>query len=60
MKKRYIIPTTERIHIEVTHIVADSIQKANDEITNTSAYDFLGREDNAPNSDNNNLWESGW
>lgn len=60
MKKQYIIPITECIHIEVTHLVADSIRKANEEITNTSAYDFLGREGNSPNRDNNNLWESEW
>lgn len=60
MKKQYIIPITECIHIEVTHLVADSIRKEKDGITDTAAYDFLGREGNSSNRDNNNLWESEW
>lgn len=58
MKKQHITPTTECIHIETTHIIADSIIKEEGGITNTDDYEFLGREDNVPKS--SHLWESEW
>ena len=58
MKKQYIIPATECIHIEAIRLIANSIDKDEDGITNPGGYDFLGREDKDPKTPN--LWDNEW
>lgn len=58
MKKQYIIPATECIHIEAIRLVANSINKDEDGITNPNGYEFLGREDKDPKTPN--LWDNEW
>ena len=59
MKKQYIIPATECIQMETIRLVANSINKDEDGITNPDDYDFLGREDSHdPKSPN--LWDNEW
>lgn len=58
MKKQYIIPATECIQMETIRLVANSINKDEDGITNPDDYDFLGREDKDPKTPN--LWDNEW
>lgn len=59
MKKQYIIPATECIQMETIRLVANSIDKDSQGITNTEDYDFLGREDSHdPKSPN--IWDKEW
>lgn len=59
MKKQYIIPATECIQMETIRLVANSIDKDKDGITDTNGYEFLGREDsNDPKSPN--IWDNEW
>ena len=59
MKKQYIIPATECIQMETIRLVANSINKDEDGITNPDDYDFLGREDSHdPKSPN--IWDNEW
>lgn len=58
MKKQYIIPATECIQMETIRLVANSIDKDNNGITNPNGYDFLGREDKDPKTPN--LWDNEW
>ena len=59
MKKQYIIPATECIQMETIRLVANSINKDEDGITNPDDYDFLDREDSHdPKSPN--LWDNEW
>ena len=59
MKKQYIIPVTECIQMETIRLVANSINKDEDGITNPDDYDFLGREDSHdPKSPN--IWDKEW
>ena len=59
MKKQYIIPATECIQMETIRLVANSINKDEDGITNLDDYDFLGREDSHdPKSPN--IWDKEW
>ena len=58
MKKQYIIPATECIHIETIRLVANSINKDEDGISNPNGYEFLGREDKEPKTPN--LWDNEW
>lgn len=59
MKKQYIIPATECIQLETIRLVANSINKDEDGITNPDDYDFLGREDSHdPKSPN--IWDKEW
>ena len=58
MKKQYIIPATECIQMETIRLVANSIDKDNNGITNPNGYDFLGREDKEPKTPN--LWDNEW
>ena len=59
MKKQYIIPATECIQMETIRLVANSINKDEDGITNPDDYDFLGREDSHdPKSPN--IWDKEW
>lgn len=58
MKKQYIIPATECIHIEAIRLIANSIDKDKDGITDPNGYEFLGREDKEPKTPN--LWDNEW
>lgn len=59
MKKQDIIPATECIQMETIRLVANSIDKDSQGITNTDDYVFLGREDsNDPKSPN--IWDNEW
>ncbi len=59
MKKQYIIPATECIQMETIRLVANSIDKDKDGITDTNGYEFLGREDSHdPKSPN--IWDNEW
>lgn len=58
MKKQYIIPSTECIQMETTRLVANSIDKDKDGITDPNGYEFLGREDKDPKTPN--LWDNEW
>ena len=58
MKKQYIIPATECIQMETIRLVANSIDKDNNGITNPNGYEFLGREDKEPKTPN--LWDNEW
>lgn len=58
MKKQYIIPATECIHMETIRLVANSIDKDNNGITDPNDYDFLSREDKEPKTPN--LWDNEW
>ena len=59
MKKQYIIPATECIQMETIRLVANSIDKDSQGITNPDDYDFLGREDSHdPKSPN--IWDKEW
>ncbi len=58
MKKQYIIPATECIQMETIRLVANSIDKDNNGITDPNGYEFLGREDKDPKTPN--LWDNEW
>lgn len=58
MKKQYIIPATECIQMETIRLVANSIDKDNNSITDPNGYEFLGREDKEPKTPN--LWDNEW
>lgn len=44
--------------METIRLVANSIDKDNNGITNPNDYDFLGREDKEPKTPN--LWDNEW
>lgn len=58
MKKIYTSPSVEVHTINAIQMIANSIDKDSQGITNTDDYDFLGREDN--DSKSPNIWDKEW
>lgn len=58
MKKIYTSPSVEVHTINAIQMIANSIDKDSQGITNPDDYDFLGREDN--DSKSHNIWDKEW
>jgi len=58
MKKIYTSPSVEVHTINAIQMIANSIDKDSQGITNPDDYDFLGREDN--DSKSHNIWNKEW
>lgn len=58
MKKIYTSPSVEVHTINAIQMIANSINKDSQGITNPDDYDFLGREDN--DSKSHNIWNKEW
>lgn len=58
MKKIYTSPSVEVHTINAIQMIANSIDKDSQGITNPDDYDFLGREEN--DSKSHNIWNKEW
>ena len=59
MKKIYTSPSAEVHTINAIQMIANSIDKYSQGITNPDDYDFLGRED-SHDSKSHNIWDKEW
>ena len=59
MKKIYTSPSAEVHTINAIQMIANSIDKDSQGITNPDDYDFLGRED-SHDSKSHNIWDKEW